>query len=248
MNALMTLLRHVTFNQLHPMKLRCVGNNVCMSANIDRQSARVKTWMCIVSVAMAFVISFSTTAAAEIPAKQFFTQHCQKCHSGENLQGDFSLASLTEDFADKQNRQQWLTVLEQLKHGNMPPKEKPRPPAEDLQGVMDWISMQAAKAEIARREAEGRVVMRRLNRAEYANTVRDLLGVDVDMADLQPYTFPANHRTERRRSPTQTRIIETAASCFSTLKFFRLAASRWQLILQRRLSRFLFVLLPGSVL
>ncbi len=186
-----TLFRH---NRCHDQTLSalCIdGNNVCTTANIDPLSARVKR-MCIVIVAVAFFTSIITTAAAEIPAKQFFTQHCEKCHSGENLEGDFSLASLTDDFADKQNREQWLTVLEQLKQGNMPPEEKPRPPAEDLQSVMDWISTQAAKAEIARREAEGRVVMRRLNRAEYANTVRDLLGVEVDLADLLPLDTSTN--------------------------------------------------------
>src|SRR5256886_13400184 len=68
----------------------------------------------------------------------------------------------------------------------MPPKEKPRPPAHEVQTVIKWISERAGAAEIARRAAEGRVVMRRLNRAEYANTVRDLLGVEVDLSDLLP--------------------------------------------------------------
>jgi hypothetical protein len=77
-------------------------------------------------------------------------------------------------------------VLEQLKTGKMPPEEKPRPPAQDIQAVIDWIGERAGKAEIARRAAEGRVVLRRLNRAEYANTARDLLGVEVDLTDLLP--------------------------------------------------------------
>ena len=77
-------------------------------------------------------------------------------------------------------------MLEQLKTGKMPPEEKPRPPAQDIQAVIDWIGERAGKAEIARRAAEGRVVLRRLNRAEYANTARDLLGVEVDLTDLLP--------------------------------------------------------------
>lgn len=68
----------------------------------------------------------------------------------------------------------------------MPPENKPRPPADVLKAAMDWIGQQAGAAEAARRAKEGRVVMRRLNRAEYANTVRDLLGVEVDLADLLP--------------------------------------------------------------
>src|SRR4030095_5936449 len=65
-------------------------------------------------------------------------------------------------------------------------KEKPRPPVHEVQTVIQWIDERAGTAETARRATEGRVVLRRLNRAEYANTVRDLLGVDVDLTDLLP--------------------------------------------------------------
>ncbi|MFN0018714.1 MAG: DUF1592 domain-containing protein [Pirellulaceae bacterium] len=120
------------------------------------------------------------------PAQQLFTEHCQKCHSGTKPKGEFSIENLTQDFADKKNRQQWLAVLEQLNSGNMPPKEKPRPPAEDVKAAVQWINERLGAAEIARRTKEGRVVMRRLNRAEYANTMRDLLHVEVDLSDLLP--------------------------------------------------------------
>ncbi len=120
------------------------------------------------------------------PAHQLFAQHCQKCHSGAKPKGDFQLESLTQDFADRRNREQWLTVLEQLRTGEMPPKDKPRPSALEVQSAINWISERAGAAELARRAAEGRVVLRRLNRAEYANTMRDLLGVEVDLADLLP--------------------------------------------------------------
>jgi mono/diheme cytochrome c family protein len=75
---------------------------------------------------MVFAASILTEALAEVPGKQLFTEHCQICHSGAKAMGGFTVASLTEDFTDKQNLERWLTVLEQLKDGNMPPKEKPR--------------------------------------------------------------------------------------------------------------------------
>lgn len=143
---------------------------------------------CVGVFVMGTVLSISQLMAAEAqtPAQALFAQHCEKCHSGTKPKGRFAVASLSDDFTDKKNREHWLTVLEQLKNGDMPPKEKPRPPEKDLQSLMEWISTRAAAAETARRETEGRVVMRRLNRAEYANTVRDLLGVEVDLADLLP--------------------------------------------------------------
>jgi hypothetical protein len=113
-------------------------------------------------------------------------QHCAKCHSGAKPKGDFSIETLSQDFTNRRNQEQWLAVLEQLRTGDMPPKEKPRPPAPLVQAAVRWITEQTEAAETARRATEGRVVLRRLNRSEYANTVRDLLGVEVDLADLLP--------------------------------------------------------------
>jgi hypothetical protein len=147
-----------------------------------RPDGRSLMMWCLVGVAFGT----SVVMAAEAPAKQLLAQHCEKCHSGAKPKGHFAIASLSDDFSDKKNREHWLTVLEQLKSGDMPPKEKPRPPTKDVQSVAEWISARAGQAETAQRETEGRVVMRRLNRAEYANTVRDLLGVEVDLSDLLP--------------------------------------------------------------
>ena len=124
------------------------------------------------------------------PAKPFFAQHCQTCHEGKKPKGKFRLDSLALDFSDKANRERWLAVLEQVKTGTMPPKEKPRPPAQEVKVFSDWISGQVEKGAAAANVSQGRVVLRRLNRAEYENTVRDLLGVDLDLKDhLAPETL-----------------------------------------------------------
>jgi hypothetical protein len=123
---------------------------------------------------------------ANDPAHLLFTQHCLKCHSGVKPKGEFLIESLSPDFSNRKNREQWLTVLDQLRKGDMPPKDKPQPPATEVQAAIKWINERTSEAELAIRATEGRVVLRRLNRAEYANTVRDLLGVEVDLADLLP--------------------------------------------------------------
>ncbi|MEQ2007244.1 MAG: DUF1592 domain-containing protein [Limisphaerales bacterium] len=161
---------------------------------MSRRPHRVK-WMTLLIAGISFgalemIAAEKQSVAGEKPANgsatKLFTQHCQKCHSGTKPKGDFQIENLTQDFSDRKNREQWLTVLEQLKTGEMPPKDKPRPPAPELQAAIKWISERASAAELARRATEGRVVLRRLNRAEYANTVRDLLGVEVDLTDLLP--------------------------------------------------------------
>ena len=121
------------------------------------------------------------------PARPFLAQHCQACHAGDKPKGNFRLDSLTQDFTDKANRERWLAVLEQVKSGTMPPKEKPRPPAKDVAALTDWIQRAGGRRPrppgMPPRAGSS---LRRLNRAEYENTVRDLLGVDVDLKDLLP--------------------------------------------------------------
>jgi len=124
--------------------------------------------------------------SAANPVNRLFDQHCLECHSDEKPKGDFQIGSLTQDFANKGNREMWLSVLERLEDGDMPPKKKPRPAAKELRETIDWIRQHARAAELVQRNTEGRVVLRRLNQAEYVNTIRDLLHVEIDLSDLLP--------------------------------------------------------------
>jgi mono/diheme cytochrome c family protein len=143
-------------------------------------------WRCVALViATILPAAWATEPASKSagdPGKAFFAQHCQACHAGTKPKGDFRLDSLSSDFRDKANREKWLSVLEKVKSGEMPPKEKPRPPAAEAKALTDWISARVDKAGTA----QGRVGLRRLNRNEYENTVRDLLGVELDLKDVLP--------------------------------------------------------------
>lgn len=119
-------------------------------------------------------------------ARRFFAQHCRGCHADSEPKGDFRLESLTQDFADRENRERWLAVLEQVGSDAMPPDGRPRPAGKDVRALVDSVRARVAAAEQAQRASGGRVVLRRLNRNEYANTVRDLLAVDVELKDLLP--------------------------------------------------------------
>jgi len=120
------------------------------------------------------------------PARPFFTRYCAECHAIEKPKGDFRIDRLSPDFADEATRESWLTVLERMTKGEMPPKSKPRPPEKAAREVADWIRGQTDAAQAAARMAQGRVVLRRLNRIEYENTVRDLLAIEADLKDLLP--------------------------------------------------------------
>jgi hypothetical protein len=122
------------------------------------------------------------------PFRTFLTRHCQECHSGKKPKGDLSLDNLAPDFDNAANRERWLMVRKRLQAGEMPPKAKPRPPEKDVQALAGWIDAKAG----ATRLAHGRTVLRRLNRIEYQNTVRDLLGIDVDFQEMLPADSSAN--------------------------------------------------------
>ena len=116
----------------------------------------------------------------------FFERHCQQCHSSGKHKGDFQIEGMSRDFSDERMRGKWMSVAEVLDVGDMPPKKEPQPDEKETRTVARWIRSQARAAEIAFRSRAGRVVLRRLNQAEYVNTIRDLLHVEVDVSDLLP--------------------------------------------------------------
>lgn len=121
----------------------------------------------------------------------FFKTYCNACHTGAKPKGEFALdaKSLSNDFLDPATRGKWKEVVNVLNSHEMPPKAaKQQPTAKDVAGVVDWVTDQAVKAELARRETA--IVLRRLNRDEYKNTVRDLIGLDFDVAGF-PQDPPA---------------------------------------------------------
>jgi hypothetical protein len=115
----------------------------------------------------------------------FLEAHCLECHGAEKPKKGFRVDTLGGDFAHEANRRQWLAALKRIKSGEMPPKSKPRPLDDEIKLVGDWVTRQEEAAAPAR-AAQGRVVLRRLNRVEYENTIKDLLGIVVELKDLLP--------------------------------------------------------------
>jgi len=120
------------------------------------------------------------------PVKAFLAKSCLECHGPEKAKGKFRVDQLDYALAAKGAQERWLAVREQVTTGVMPPKAKPRPEKAAVDAVADWIDARIAGAETARRASAGRVVLRRLNRTEYENTIRDLLGVDLSFQELLP--------------------------------------------------------------
>jgi mono/diheme cytochrome c family protein len=146
-----------------------------------------------------------TASAAEIPSgkpgfeshiKPFFRTHCVKCHGPEKSKGKITLHSLDGDLAAGQELERWELILDVLKAGEMPPEEEPvRPAKVEVAAVTQWIESGLRDyVKKASRDA-GATTTRRLTNFEYQNTMRDLLGFELELAkDLpvdpdKPYHF-----------------------------------------------------------
>lgn len=119
----------------------------------------------------------------------FFKKYCSECHQGEKSEGSFRLdKSIPLDFKNAAVRNSWAEVVDVLNSHSMPPEERPKPEIDAVARMVDWITEQIVQAELQLRE--NAVVMRRLNRIEYKNTIRDLVGIDFDISGFHKIRRP----------------------------------------------------------
>ena len=120
--------------------------------------------------------------------KPFVMENCASCHGARRQKGDLNLQAYDSLEALTNDADRWELVIRKLRDGDMPPEEEePRPTAKQVAELTGFVEREIAKADAARPLDPGRVTMRRLNRTEYNNTIRDLLGVDLRPADDFPH-------------------------------------------------------------
>jgi hypothetical protein len=105
-------------------------------------------------------------------------EYCYNCHGDGSKKGGVQLDGFQSD-ADIRNQKLWWRVMKNVRAGIMPPATEPRVPSEDEKKIMAWIKFEAFSLDPAHPDP-GRVTLRRLNRVEYRNTIRDLTGVAFD--------------------------------------------------------------------
>lgn len=112
--------------------------------------------------------------------------HCLDCHGPDVQEAGLRLDTLSTDLHDEQALASWIRVHDRLAKGEMPPKDVARPPQAMVAKAVAGLHQQLQAVSRAQQQQQGRVVLRRLNGTEYENTIRDLLGVDVDLKSLLP--------------------------------------------------------------
>jgi Protein of unknown function (DUF1592)/Protein of unknown function (DUF1588)/Protein of unknown function (DUF1587)/Protein of unknown function (DUF1585)/Ca-dependent carbohydrate-binding module xylan-binding/Protein of unknown function (DUF1595)/Planctomycete cytochrome C len=122
-----------------------------------------------------------STGDFEARVRPLLATHCFECHSGAEPKGELALDVFTNDGGARAKPETWKLVRTRLAAGEMPPRKQPRLAPAELDTLLDWIDSVPGAG-----KARGRTVLRRLNRREYENTVRDLYGIDFDGRERLP--------------------------------------------------------------
>jgi mono/diheme cytochrome c family protein len=153
----------------------------------------IETWLgSVVRLAVTAFAWLPVTSQADdaaqfdIQVRPLLEMHCTACHGGDKPKGNLRLDTLMLNLPDDANRGHWANVIQRLQAGEMPPRERPQPAKDDVQTLAGWLAPRIASADAVARAAQGRVVLRRLNRTEYENTLNDLLGIQINFRKQLP--------------------------------------------------------------
>ena len=150
---------------------------------------------CLSLVIISLRLVLVPTGVMAAPATDFqrdvlpvLQSRCVRCHGSEEQNSDIRLDNLSTDLInDRRAAENWNAVLNTINRGEMPPEDEPQLTVEERRTLTSWLTAQVDAAIEAQRKAGGSVVLRRLNRVEYQNTMTDLLGLDMDyVRDLPP--------------------------------------------------------------
>ena len=130
----------------------------------------------------AFAASHDDAALSGPQVRTLLAASCGDCHMDGAAEGNFALDLLPDDLTDAETRRRWTLMLDRIAAGEMPPQDADPLVDQDRVALLAAAGASLHAADAASRE----VVLRRLGRVEYENTVRDLFGVDVAVADRFP--------------------------------------------------------------
>lgn len=116
----------------------------------------------------------------------FVSKHCAACHGATEPKADLNLSLDRDDAAIIKRRSIWESALEMVANGQMPPPEKPRPDQAEIDKFVSVVNDLFEYSDLHAKPDPGRVTVRRLNRTEYNNTIRDLMFIDFNAAEDFP--------------------------------------------------------------
>ena len=139
--------------------------------------------------ATLFVLTISASATAAVAPqagdyRAVLNQYCVTCHNERTKTAGLTLDTLNLAHVEE-NADVWEKVVRKVRVGMMPPKGMPQPDDTTRRGLVAWLTTELDR-DAARNSNPGRPLLRRLNRTEYGNAIRDLLALEVDPSVLLP--------------------------------------------------------------
>ena len=172
------------------MGIGLLGNALIQlrSTVITMISNRTKLLLCL---AVTLIIFSSHLVVAGVPdfsedGLPFLRQYCFGCHSGDQSTAGFSLDLFLDNDSLIKERKVWDRILEMIATRQMPPPDSNLPLTKEIDIFIENVTGIFALVDQCAEPNPGRVTVRRLNKVEYRNTVRDWLGVDFDPTESFP--------------------------------------------------------------
>ncbi|WP_417386536.1 DUF1592 domain-containing protein [Gimesia sp.] len=154
--------------------------------------------VCIAACGLSLVICLSAAHGAPLSleksekqfksqVKQFITKYCLDCHTGEEAEAGLALEKYQSRDSILEQREAWEKIVKRIQIQSMPPKDAGVLPTDkEREDVLAWFDDALYGVDCTGEIDPGRVTVRRLNRSEYNNTIRDLIGIDFEPAENFP--------------------------------------------------------------
>lgn len=142
----------------------------------------------------------SSAQQFEKEIRPLLAKYCFQCHGPDNQESEIRFDNLSTNLIDRPAAETWHDALTSLDLGEMPPDDQPKLSQQDHEKLTFWIRRQLKAAESSRKPNVDSVVLRRLNRVEYQNTMTDLLGVEGNYSANLPPDTPSDEGFENNGS------------------------------------------------
>jgi hypothetical protein len=146
----------------------------------------------LVAGVLALALSVQPRARSAEPdrfqadARPLLKKYCFACHGEQRQEAEIDLSVFPDEASLAKGQELWLTVVEVLRGYTMPPPKEPQPGQAEREQLLAILTAAMDRIDESRPPRAGLAPLRRLNRVEYQNTLRDLLGIDLALTDDLP--------------------------------------------------------------
>lgn len=194
-NRLNTDIRFINVSPIYVKKISSIGLNMKLSFIFNKSKLSLRYVLLFFCLILLFwLVGLPSTIGQKEDVNftkvgiPFLEKHCFGCHAGGQPDAGLSLDSFQDNLSVIKNNDIWERAIEMLSTNQMPPPGNDQPTLEEKESFIRHVESIFDEAAQTAKPDPGRITVRRLNRVEYKNSVRDLLGADFDPTE----NFPAD--------------------------------------------------------